>query len=472
VPEDLVWWSAARTAKALRAKEISAREVMAAALGQIEWVNASVNALVTVVDPNDLVAQAGAADEALARGAECGPLHGLPLAVKDTEPTAGLRTTWGSPLFAEHVPALDSPLVAREKAAGAIVVGKSNVPEFAAGSHTFNTVFGVTRNPYDLERSAGGSSGGSAAALACGLVALADGSDLGGSLRNPASFCNVVGFRPSPGLVPSPPGASGVAYLSHGVHGPMGRTVADAALLLEVLSGTTVGPLERDLTGLRVAWCPGFGLPFEPEVRAVVNSARAAFLGLGCRIVDDEPDLTGADEAFQVLRARLLAAELGTTYQAHPEAFKHTLRWNIERGFALSADEVSRGERLTAEVRARVAAFMAEVDVLVLPTVQVLPFPVGTEYPDVVDGEVMETYVDWMRSCSWVSVTGHPAVSVPAGFSAGGLPVGLQIVGRAGADVEVLQVAYGYEQATRVGERRPAVAEVPAPESGHGTITS
>src|SRR4051794_17057236 len=195
---------------------------MAATLAQVERVNATANALVTLVDTDTLMEQAAAADERLARGAEPGPLHGLPLAVKDTEPTAGLRTTWGSPLLAEHVPTMDSPLVAREKAAGAIVVGKSNVPEFAAGSHTFNPVFGVTRNPYDLDRSAGGSSGGAAAALACGLVALADGSDLGGSLRNPATFCNVVGFRPSPGLVPSPPGASGLSYLSHGVHGPMG----------------------------------------------------------------------------------------------------------------------------------------------------------------------------------------------------------------------------------------------------------
>ena len=458
MPDDLIWWSATRTAKALRRREISTREVMAATLEQIDQVNPAVNALVTLVGREDLLAQASAADDALARGVEVGPLHGLPLAVKDTEPTAGLRTTWGSPLFAEHVPTADSPLVAREKAAGAIVVGKSNVPEFAAGSHTFNTVFGATRNPYDPERSAGGSSGGSAAALACGLVALADGSDLGGSLRNPASFCNVVGFRPSPGLVTSPPGACGMSYLSHGVHGPMGRTVADTALLLEVLSGVTVGPLEADVTGLRVAWCQGFGLPFEPEVVSVVESARSAFLALGCVVVADEPDLAGADEAFQVLRARLLAAELGTTYRAHPEAFKETLRWNIERGLTQSPEDVARGERLTAEVRARTAAFMADVAVLVLPTVQVLPFPVDVEYPTVVEGQELETYVDWMRSCSWISVTGHPAVSVPAGFTASGLPVGLQIVGRAGADAEVLQVAYAFEQATRVGERRPDVA--------------
>ncbi len=326
VVDDLEWWSAARTTRALRKKEISAREVMAATLAQIERVNPAVNALVTLVDPTALLAQAAHADEELARGEAVGPLHGLPLAVKDTEETAGVRTTWGSPLFADHVPLEDSPLVAAERAAGALVVGKSNVPEFATGSHTFNEVFGVTRNPYDLDRSAGGSSGGAAAALACGMVALADGSDLGGSLRNPASFCNVVGFRPSQGRVPFP---GDVAHLSHATLGPMARSVEDVALLLSVFTNEPVLDVRGDVAGRKVAWCNGFGLPFEPEVRTVVDGTRLVFESLGCLIVDDEPDLSGADEAFQILRARLLADGLGPQFVAHPEAFKATLRWNI-----------------------------------------------------------------------------------------------------------------------------------------------
>ncbi len=417
---------------------------MAAAIAQIERVNPAVNALVTVADPDELMRGAAEADARRARGEPLGALHGLPMAIKDTHETRGMRTTWGSPLFADHVPPADAPIVRRVKDAGALIVGKSNVPEFGAGSHTFNTLFGVTRNPYDLARSAGGSSGGSAAALACGLVPLADGSDLGGSLRNPASFCSVVGLRPSAGRIPdvtTPP-------WSHAVTGPMGRTVRDVALLLSVQAGEgppSLAPLGAS-SQLRIAWSEGFGLPFEPAVTNTAQAVRAVMQSAGWRVHAAEPDLTGADEAFQTLRARLLATELGAAYRQNPDSFKPTLRWNIEKGLALQPGEIVRAERLTDGVRHAFAAFMADVDVLAVPTVQVRPFPIELEYPSEIAGVPMETYVDWMRSCSWISVTGAPALSLPLGMDEGGLPVGIQLIGRPGRDLDLLAAAERLER--------------------------
>lgn len=464
-----------RTALELRSlldrREVSAQEITQAHLDQIERVNPRVNAVVTLVAERALAGAEGV-DRALAAGERLGPLRGLPVAHKDLHDTAGIRTTYGSPLWADHVPERDDLVVERIRAAGAITLGKTNTPEFGAGSHTFNPVFGATRNPYALDRSAGGSSGGAGAGLACGMFPIADGSDTGGSLRNPASFDNVVGFRPSPGRVPNWPSRLGWSTLS--VKGPMARTVADAALLLSVLAGPdpraplslgTPGaafgvPLERDLHGLRVTWSPDLGgrVPVEPEVAAVVRRAADTFAGLGCVVDEACPDLEGADEVFLTLRAWAFEVSYGPLIDAHPDQVKETIRWNVEQGRGLSGADLGRAEVLHTALHERVVEFFGGHDILLLPVSQLPPFPVELEYPTEVAGVPMKTYLDWMRSCTLVSATGCPALSVPAGFTAGGLPVGVQLVGAPRADLLVLQTGHAFEQATRHGDRRPAIA--------------
>src|SRR6185436_19130404 len=312
---DICHLSAVEMARLVRARELSAREVLSAHLAQIERVNPTVNAIVTLV-ADQAMEQARLADEAMARGREVGPLHGLPIAHKDLQPTKGIRTTFGSPIFRDFIPAEDSLLVERVRQAGAILVGKTNTPEFGAGSQTFNPVFGPTLNPYDRTKTCGGSSGGAAVALACGMLPIADGSDMGGSLRNPASFCHVVGLRPSPGRVPTWPAAT--AWSSLSVDGPMARSVADAALLLSAMAGPDdrspialrdpgapfSAPLGRDFNGVRLAWWTDLGgLPVDSRVRHAVNAQRRVFEALGCRVEDAEPDFTDFDEVFKTLRA-------------------------------------------------------------------------------------------------------------------------------------------------------------------------
>ncbi|TYB41168.1 amidase [Actinomadura chibensis] len=468
---EICFASARELARRIRARELSAREVVRAHLDQIERTNPRVNAIVTLVAERALD-QARDADERLARGAAPGPLHGLPVAHKDTHATAGIRTTSGSPIFADHVPDADDLVIERIRAAGAITLGKTNVPEFAAGSHTFNPVFGVTRNPYDPSRSAGGSSGGAAAALACGMHPVADGSDMGGSLRNPASFCNVVGFRPSPGRVPSWPVPAGWATM--GVQGPMARTVADAALLLSVLAGPdprspialeTPGPafavpLDRDLAGLRVAWSPDLGgtVPVDPAVTGVLEPAVKVFEDLGCAVEEACPDLSGADEVFRTLRAWHWDVALGPLLDERRADFKPSLAANIEAGRVLSGSDIGRAEALHTALFHRVREFFGRYDALLLPVSQVPPFDAGIEYPDEVAGHPMPDYLEWMRSCFLVSATGCPALSVPAGFTGDGLPVGLQIVGPHRADLDVLRIGHAFERATRHGARRPPLA--------------
>ncbi|QKG21463.1 amidase [Actinomadura verrucosospora] len=466
--DEICFSSARDLARRIRARELSAREVVRAHLDRIERTNPHVNAIVTLAAERALD-EARAADERLASGAEPGPLHGLPIAHKDTHATAGIRTTSGSPIFADHVPDADELVVERMRAAGAITVGKTNVPEFAAGSHTFNPLFGLTRNPYDPARSAGGSSGGAAAALACGMHPLADGSDMGGSLRNPASFCNVVGFRPSPGRVPSWPVPAGWATM--GVQGPMARSVADAALLLSVLAGPdprspialeTPGsafdvPLERDMPGVRLAWSPDFGgtVPVDPAVTAVLEPAVKVFTGLGCVVEEACPDLTGADEVFRTLRAWHWDIALGPLLDERRADLKASLARNIEEGRALTAADVGRAEVLHTALFHRVRAFFERYDALLVPVSQVPPFDADLEYPHEVAGHAMPDYLEWMRSCFLVSATGSPALSVPAGFTSGGLPVGLQIVGPHHADLAVLRIGHAFEQATGHARRRP-----------------
>jgi amidase len=478
---DLCAHDAIALAGLLRRREISAREVIAAHIARVETVDPVINAIVTRCF-EEATATAAAADEALARtGEPIGLLHGLPVAHKDLAETAGVRTTFGSPLFAAHVPDRDCLVVARMKASGAISLGKTNTPEFGAGSHTVNAVFGATRNPYDPGRSAGGSSGGAAAALAARMICLADGSDYGGSLRNPASFCNVVGLRPSPGRVPAWPVTDPADLI--GVEGPMARTAADAALLLAVLSGPDQravlaldapppalgdpgqlpGLLARDVRGLRVAWSDDLGLPVQAAVRAALAPARQVLAGLGCDLVDATPDLSGADEAFRVVRALRFATRFGELLRANPNQLGPNVLWNTERGLELTASDVGRAATQLATLADRISAFFSGVDVLACPVSQVAPFDVNLDWVHEIDGLPQHTYLDWMRSAYLISATGLPAISVPAGFTPEGLPVGLQLVGRRRADWELLGVAQAFEAATGYGQVAPALlADHPA----------
>jgi len=465
---NLCFLSATELAHKLRKKEVSAREVLSAHLAQIERVNPKVNAIVTLVAEQAFEA-ADAMDAGIVRGEVAGPLHGLPIAHKDLQNTRGIRTTYGSPIYRDFVPTGDSLVVERLKGAGAITIGKTNVPEFGAGSQTFNNVFGATRNPYDLSKTSGGSSGGAAAALACGFMPIADGSDMGGSLRNPANFCNVVGLRPSPGRVPSWPVELGWFTLS--VDGPMARTVADVALTLSALAGpdarspiSLANPgirfnqsLARDFKGTRVAWI-NLGLPYEPEVTQAVHSTRGAFESLGCIIEDVEPDFSDADEIFKTWRAWSFEAGLSEEYSAHKDKLKDTVIWNIEQGLSLTGPQLARMEVKRTRLFHRIREFMEKYEFLILPVSQVLPFDVEKPYPTEINGEKMSTYIDWMKSCYYISTIGHPALSVPGNFTASGLPVGVQIVGRHHDDWGVLQLGYAFEQATQLWKRHPEIA--------------
>lgn len=428
--------SACELQRRLRAREVSAIEVLDAHLAVIAERNPELNAIVTLT-PELARAQALAADRAVARGEFLGLLHGLPMAHKDLQETRGVRTTFGSPLFADYVPAFDTEIVRRMQAAGGVCVGKTNTPEFGAGSQTFNPVFGKTRNPYDVSRTCGGSSGGAAVALATGMVAVADGSDTGGSLRNPASFCGVTGLRTTPGLVPIVPNGCPGSPLT--VNGPMARDCGDLALLLAVLAGLDRVPeLERDFQGVRVAWLGEVqGMPFAAEVRAVVDRARGRFVDAGCVVEEATPDFRDADAAFRVLRAREFFALHGGK---DLRMVKETVRQEVERGARLTEADVAGAMALREGLRARVAAFQERFEFFVLPTVQVLPFDIEQPYVTSINGQELPTYIDWMRSCYYISILGVPALSVPCGWSAEGLPVGLQIVGRAGADWDVLRL--------------------------------
>jgi amidase len=469
-PASICFMSAIEMAQLIRAKKLSAREALAAHLAQIERVNPKVNAIVTLV-AELAAADAAKADEMQARGETLGSLHGLPVAHKDLFDTRGIRTTYGSPLFKHHVPTEDDIVVERMRRAGAITIGKTNTPEFGAGSQTFNTVFGATRNPYDFTKTCGGSSGGAAVALACGLVPVASGSDTGGSLRNPAAFCNVVGFRPSPGRVPNPSAA--FAWSTLNTSGCLGRSVADMALALSTIAGPDpraplsinapatdfAKPLDRRFNGVRVAWYQDLGgVPFDPRVRSVVDAHRKTFESLGCIVDQAEPDFAPAEMAFRVLRAWNAAQAHCERFRTHPEAFKDTLAGEIEDGLRLSGTDVARAEAAHAQIWRRFQAFLEKYEYFGLPTTQVPPFDVNTPYPTAIAGVTFDSYIDWMKSCWYISVTGSPAASVPAGFTEDGLPIGLQIVGRAGKDFSVLQLAHAFEQATGFGRRRPVLA--------------
>ncbi len=452
----------------LRRRELSAREVMAAHLERIERINPRLNAIVALLDGDAALALAGEADARLMRGEPVGPLHGLPIAFKDMQPAVGFPCTMGSPILRDNRPLADSVLVERIRRAGAVPIGKTNVPEFGLGSHTYNGVYGTTRNPWNLEKSAGGSSGGAGAALAARLLPLADGGDMGGSLRNPANFNNVVGFRPSPGVVPNAPSA--LPFENLPVSGPMARTVADAAFLLSVIAGADgrdpaslpidpgrfAEPLGRDFAGVRVAWCPDLGgLPLDPRVRAVLEARRTVFEGLGCIVEEQHPDLRGADAVFLTLRAFSLATLLGPLLERHRHQLKPEAIWNIEQGLALSGLDVGRAMTEQAALLDRMRRFFERHDFLLCAVNQVPPFDAALDWPRQIEGVAMEHYLAWMKSAYWISATLHPAISVPAGFTPDGLPVGIQIVGRARDDRGVLELAHAFEAATGFGGRCP-----------------
>ena len=453
--DDLCFTPAVELARLLHSRELSARELLDAFLNRIHRINPQLNAIVTLAEER-ATAEAAAADDVAAGGGRLGVLHGLPIAVKDLADTAGIRTTYGSLLFAGHVPDADAPHVALLKAAGAVIIGKTNTPEFGAGSQTFNAVFGTTRNPWDARMTPGGSSGGAAAAVAAGLLPFADGSDLAASVRNPAAMCSLVGLRTTPGTIPS----GGDFFDPLSVLGPIARSASDAALLLAGLRGHDPAlPLARPgahatapgtgarwtadgVAGLRVAWSADLGgLPVDPEIARVLGRAREVLAGAGAAVVDAEPDLADADEVFLVLRAVRMAGRFGSLLETARDQLKDTLIWNIEQGLRLTGLQVATAQRQHSEIFGRMKAFLGGYDVLAAPTVQVAPFPVEQEWVTAINGLPQDTYIDWLRSCSRITVTGHPAVSVPAGFTADGLPVGLQLVGRYGTDDRLLSIA-------------------------------
>jgi amidase len=462
--------SATELRQLIMACEVSAREVLDAHLRQIERVNDKVNAIVTL-DVERAVQWSREADEHQAKGGELGVLHGLPVVHKDLFSTAGMRTTFGSPIYKDHIPDSDELIIQRLRSAGAISIGKSNTPEFGAGSQTFNEVFGATRNPYDLRKTCGGSSGGAAVALASRMVPIADGSDMGGSLRNPASFCNVVGFRPSTGRVPTWP--SDNAWFSFGVQGPMARTVQDVSLMLAAIAGPDhrvplsitepsdqfLGPLDVDLRGKRIAFAPTLGgLPVCREVVKVIEEQRRVFTHLGCEVVDACLNFDKADDVFKTLRAFRFAMKFGDLADQYPEQMKETVLWNISEGRKLSGEDIANAQRWRTELFSRAADFFGQFDFLVGPVTQVAAFNIEDEFVGEIEGTSFKSYIDWMQSCYLVTATGMPAISVPAGFTAGGLPVGVQIIGGYRRDLDVLKIANAFEIATNISSRIPKLA--------------
>ena len=474
---ELYYRSATELAAMLHAKEVSAREVVTAHLERIDAVNPAVNAIVTRT-PELALRQAEEADAAAARGDFLGPLHGIPVAHKDNHLTKGIVTTFGSTARADFVPTEDDLVIERMKAAGVITLGKTNIPEFAAGGHTFNEVFGITRNPYDLSVTAGGSSGGAAAALAAGMHPLADGNDMGGSLRLPAGYCNVIGLRPSAGRVPVYPAADGFAGLS--VQGPMARTVADLALLLSVMAGPDRrSPIsleepgspfasvpEGGLAGRRIAFSVDLGgaVTVDPEVAAIVRAAAASCERAGATVEEASPDFTGADECFRTLRAWQFEATLGEFLDGYRERVRPTLYANMAAGRTLTGPQVGRAAVLRTTLFHRMREFLSQnasgtglrgYDALLLPISPLPAFDAEIQYPEVVAGEPQPDYLGWMRPVCHVTVTGHPAVALPAGFCSAGTPVGVQLVGRHRAERELLGLAAGFEAVTGYAGRRP-----------------
>ncbi len=453
--------SATELRRLIATRAVSCREVLDAHIARIEALNPALNAIVTKTYEHARK-QADALDAA---PASQGTLAGLPIAHKDLLATRGVRTTYGSPLYARHVPTEDDLVVRRIRAAGAVLVGKTNTPEFGAGSQTFNRVFGATRNPYDVTKTCGGSSGGAAVALAARMLPIADGSDTGGSLRNPAAFCNVVGFRPTPGRVPTP----GNPWSDLSTAGPMARTVDDVALLFSALAGphpqvpqclpepgTTFARVEPlDLASLRVAFSADFGgLPVQTAVRDALWALRDVLVDAGAQVIDAAPDLGNARRIFHILRAGGFRRRFGAMSAAERAQLKDTIRWNLEAGEALTVADYDWAAAARTRLVARVGAFFQAVDLLIGPATQVLPFDIDTEWVREIEGTPMATYIEWMEACSWITVTGCPALSLPAGFR-DDLPVGAQLVAPLRADAFLLRAAKAIESVTGYAATAP-----------------
>lgn len=460
--------SASELARMIAARKVAPSEVMAAYLSRIAAVNGAINAVVSLRDADDLMAEARVADDA----EPAGWLHGMPFAVKDLCATKGLRTTWGSPLFAEFVPAQDDLLAARMRGAGAIFIGKTNTPEWGHGSHSFNPVHGVTRNPYDLARTAGGSSGGAAAGLAARILPVADGSDMMGSLRNPAAFCNVYGFRPSWGLVPGD--AEGDTFLATlATEGPMGRTVEDVARLLTVQAGVNRqvpfgrdgadfgALLDVDMRGKRIAWAGDWGGAYQVEdgILQLCEAGLQVFTDMGAQVEAIAPPFPAEKlwQAWVTLRAMLNAGGMKALYDdpAKRAQIKPESVWEIEQGRGLTAQAVYEASVIRSRYYAHMARLFERFDAVVLPSAQVWPYPVEWRWPAAINGVAMDTYHRWMEVVIPVSLIGLPALSVPVGFGANGLPMGMQIAGPVGADATVLAMGQAYHLATDWPAKRP-----------------
>ena len=466
--DELCFASARQLAQQIRSRQVSAREVMTAFLAQIARLNPKLNAIVAKLDDEVCLKLADEADHALSNGGTIGVLHGLPTAFKDLEPAVGFPQSKGSPIFRHFMPDADSVMVARIRRAGAVPIGKTNVPEFGMGSQTYNKVYGTTLNPYDHTKTAGGSSGGAAAALAAGMLPIADGGDLGGSLRNPANFNNIVALRPSVGLVPVSP--TPIPFVGVSTKGAMARSVADVAFGLSVIAGADVrdpqtwasdpiafaGPLERDWRGTRVAWSLDLGgLPLDPRVRTVLEAQRQTFEDLGCIVEDACPDFGNVNEIFLTLRTWSSWVTYKDLIAEHRSQFKPEALWDIESGANLTGEDVGRALLQQGQLIDRMRAFQEKHEFLVCAVNQVPPFSADEAWPKSIDGVTMENYVAWMKTAYWISTTCRPAISVPAGFTTDGLPVGIQIVGRYRDDLTVLKFAHAFEQATGFGKRRP-----------------
>ncbi len=451
----------------LAERRLSAEDLMGWTLERIAAVNPQVNAIVGMREADDLMAEARRLDQ----GPVTGPLHGLPIAVKDLVNVKGIRSTQGSPIFAEFVPDTDDMLAADLRAAGAILIGKTNVPEFGLGSQSFNPVYGATGNPYNPSVTCGGSSGGAAVTLATGMTALADGSDMMGSLRNPAGWCNVYGFRPSWGRVPSEPlGDNFLHQLA--TLGPMGRSPADIAVLLDVLShpdprqphgmvSAPAAPLQAaDLTGKRIGWLGDWGgaYPFEDGILALCEEAVGVISGLGAVVEEVAPPFPSEQiwESWIALRSWQVAAGL-SALQEHKDRLKDSALWELERGLSMSAMDVHRASVMRSDWFKSASQLFEKYDALVLPVAQVWPFPTETAWPAEIAGVKMDTYHRWMEVVLPVSLLGLPSLAMPAGFGANGLPAGIQIFGPRGSDASVLAMGEAYHQATEWPQKRPAL---------------
>jgi len=451
----------------LRRREISAVELLDAHLDQIARTNGELNAIVTLV-PDIARERAELADRRIGEGGIVPLLTGLPVAHKDLHETEGIRTTFGSPVYDNYVPTRNALIVQRMIDAGAVTVGKTNTPQHGAGSQTFNEVFGTTRNPWNPDYTPGGSSGGAGVAVAAGMVSLADGSDHGASLRNPASFTNTVGFRPSPGRIPTWPSKD--VWWSHSVHGPMARTVEDIGLFMAAVAGPDprvpisieepgnafAAGLQADWSGVPIAWSDDLGgLPIDPQVTAALQPAREVLDTIGFRVADASPNFAGAEESFQIYRAYNFAREFGDVIESDPGSYKDTIIRNTKYGLGLTASDIGRAAEARTRLFKRISTFLDAYRFLAIPTSAVPPFPVSEEYPTQINGVPMENYTSWFASCYYISAVGMPAISIPAGFTESGLPVGLQIVGRHHADLDVLRAAFAFQQETMLWTRHP-----------------